>query len=143
MAYPEIEQGGPTVIVFPDPVELTLAWLKRFARFTRVHSSLPANFKQRLPFVVVRDSGGPGIHDEVYSRARLQFECWAANSTESSAAARELAAVIRAWDRYEDVWRPRLIQEPTYMPDPDTGIPVHRLAAEVSFVGEEQAVPIL
>lgn len=143
MAYPEIEQGGPTVIIFPDPVEATRAWIKRFKRFERVYSALPARHAERIPFVVVRDSGGPGVHDEVFSRARLQFECWNADSADSSAAARELAAVLRAWDRYADVWRPVLIQDPTYMPDPDTGCPVHRLAVEVSFVGEEQAVPIL
>lgn len=142
MPYPEITTGIRTV-VFPDPVVKVRTWVRRFDLFDHVYPSLPANYAGKLPFLIVRESGGSGAHDRVYTRVRLQFECWAADSSDTSRAAQQLAALIRAWDQYDDVWNPLVIQDPTDMPDPDSGTPVHRLAAEVSFVGEEQEIPIL
>lgn len=142
MAYPAITTGVHAV-VFPDPVVKLRAWVQRFESFGRVYSEEPSSFATKLPFLIVRESGGPGVHDRIYTRVRLQFECWATDSAKSSAAAQQLAALIRVWDQYEDVWNPLIIQDPTDMPDPDSGTPVHRLAAEVSFVGEEQEISIL
>lgn len=136
MPYPDATTGVAAV-VFPDPVAKVRAWALRFAQFERVYSALPASHATRLPFVIVRESGGPGVHDRIYSRVRLQFECWAEDSDQSSTNARTLAALLLAWEEYEDVWNPVIIQDPTYMPDPDSGLPVHRLAAEISFVGED------
>lgn len=136
MPYPEVA-GGVPVIVFPDPVVKVRSWVRRFNGFDRVYPRLPAQHLTKMPFLIVRESGGPGAHDRIYTRVRLQFECWAEDSADSSSAAQSLAALIRVWDEYDDVWNPVIIQDPTYMPDPDTGTPVHRLAAEVSFVGED------
>ena len=136
MPYPDAS-AGVSAVVFPDPVVKVRAWVRRFALFDRVYPEIPAKHEEKLPFLLVRESGGPGIHDRIYTRVRLQFECWAEDSSESSEQARTLAALVLAWDAYDDVWNPTLIQDPTYMPDPDTGRPVHRLAAEISFVGED------
>lgn len=139
MPYPDPERGID-IVVFPDPVEAVRLWVRRVGLYERVYPHVPSNALQRLPFLVVRESGGPGVHDRVFTRVRLQCECWAGDSGASSAAARRLAALIRAWDQYDDVWNPIVFQDPTDMPDPDTGTPVHRLAAEVSFVGEEEPI---
>lgn len=140
MPYPD-PAAGIRGVVFPDPVVMVRGWVRAAGLYSNVYPRLPANFETRLPFLIVRESGGPGEHDRIYSRARLQFECWAADSDRSSRDARWLAALLRVWDQYADVWNPVIIQDPTDMPDPDSGTPVHRLAAEVSFVGEE--LPIL
>ena len=129
-----------TVTVFPDPVVATKTWLARFQVFDRIYSSLPADHQSKLPFLVIRESGGPGVHDRVFTRNRLQFECWAADSSDSSRLAQLLKGLLLAWDQHDDVWNPVVIQDPTDMPDPDTGLPVHRLAAEVSFVGEDHPI---
>lgn len=136
MPYPDAA-AGVSAVLFPDPVAQFRTWAKRFTQFERVYSALPARHAEKLPFVIVRESGGAGVHDRIYSRARLQFECWADDSGTSSENARTLAALLLAWDEYADVWNPVIIQDPTYMPDPDSGLPVHRLAAEISFVGED------
>lgn len=136
MPYPDAA-AGVAAVLFPDPVVKVKDWLSSFEMFTSVYSALPADHKDKLPFLIVRESGGPGAHDRIYTRARLQFECWADKSSTSSLHARTLAALLLAWDAYDDVWNPSIIQDPTYMPDPDTGLPVHRLAAEISFVGED------
>lgn len=139
MPYPD-PAAGIRALVFPDPVVALRSFVTRAGLYTRVYPRLPARFEEKLPFLIVRESGGPGIHDRVYSRALLQLECWAEDSEDSSRDARWLAALLRVWDQYEDVWNPRVIQDPSDMPDPDTGTPVHRLAAEVSFVGEEEPI---
>lgn len=136
MPYPDAGTGVAAVL-FPDPVAKVRAWVRRFELFDNVYPALPASHKEKLPFLIVRESGGPGVHDRIYTRVRLQFECWAADSDQSSTQARTLAALLLAWDAYADVWNPSIIQDPTYMPDPDSGLPVHRLAAEISFVGED------
>lgn len=136
MPYPDAA-AGVAAVVFPDPVVKVRAWVRRFELFDKVYPALPASHKEKLPFLIVRESGGPGVHDRIYTRVRLQFECWAEDSDQSSVHARTLAALLLAWDAYEDVWNPVIIQDPTYMPDPDSGLPVHRLAAEISFVGED------
>lgn len=136
MPYPDAA-AGVAAVVFPDPVVKVRAWVRRFELFDNVSPALPASHKEKLPFLIVRESGGPGVHDRIYTRVRLQFECWADDSAKTSVQARTLAALLLAWDEYEDVWNPVIIQDPTYMPDPDSGLPVHRLAAEISFVGED------
>jgi len=139
MPYPSVD-GGVAAVVFPDPIVMVRGWLRRFVGLERVYLEQPADFESKLPFVIVRESGGPGVHDRVYARVRLQFEVWAQDSMESAKGAQNAAALLRAWPEYEDVWNPQIIQDPTYMPDPDTGIPVHRLAAEISFVGEATTI---
>lgn len=138
MPYPD--PAGIRAVVFPDPVVAVRTWVRRVGLYERVYPRLPANFKQNLPFLIVRESGGAGAHDRLFTRVRLQFECWADDSDKSSKDAQRLAALLRVWDEYEDVWNPLVIQDPSDMPDPDTGTPVHRLAAEVSFVGEEEQI---
>lgn len=139
MPYPDLS-GGIRALVFPDPVVAVRSWVQRAGLYQRVYPALPARHLEKRPFLIVSESGGPGPHDLVFTRVRLQFECWDEDSDESSQAARFLAALLLVWDEYDDVWNPRIIQDPTNMPDPDTGSPVHRLAAEVSFVGEDTEI---
>lgn len=139
MPYPVVS-GSMRAVVFPDPVVEVRNFIRSTGLADRVFSRVPAGYEKKLPFVVVRESGGPGLYDRVFTRVRFQFECWAKESTESSDMARRLAGLLCSWDEYADVWNPRIIQNPSDMPDPDTGIPVHRLAVEVSFVGEEKEI---
>lgn len=132
--------GGIRAVVFPDPVVAVRSWVQRAGLYERVYPRLPAKHTEKRPFLIVSESGGTGPHDRIFTRVRLQFECWAEDSDESAEAARRLASLLLVWDQYADVWNPRIIQDPTDQPDPDTGSPVHRLAAEVSFVGEEQEI---
>ncbi|MCW1803874.1 hypothetical protein [Brachybacterium squillarum] len=139
MPYPD-PAAGIRAVVFPDPVVAVRSWVRRAGLYQRVYPRLPAKHLEKRPFLIVSESGGTGPHDGIYTRVRLQFECWHEDSDESSQAARWLASLLLVWDEYEDVWNPRIIQDPTDLPDPETGAPVHRLAAEVSFVGEEQEI---
>lgn len=125
--------SGVDTILFPDPVPLAQAYLRRFFPEAVIASQRPddGDYVPSRPLILVRDGGGGLIDSLVYREKRLVFDVRCEDADTASDLASRVDAVIRAWvDLPWVVWIANL-SAPFYDPDPDDRIPAFTWAAEI------------
>jgi hypothetical protein len=128
------------IILYPDPVELALPYLRDLlGSDAAVHGRIP---NPRPAYLVhIRRAGGVPTARNVADRPRVDAQVWAPTDPECvELAGRVLAYLLAAPGRVDGVSFARAFLGLTPIPDPDTGSPRILLTVEWQIRGSEAEV---